>query len=234
MQTITMYENNSNIALEQFVLEHLSLVKKIAIHVKRKLPSHIEFDDLLQSGLIGLLEAKKKYNPDMGASFETYATVRIRGAIIDGLRKNSFVSRDVIKKMKIVSDAILAIEKRNQKQATTEEIIIELGMTPEEYFKMSQDINIFYVIRLTNEHIDSSLCDNSNDPEILIQKEGIRGQLKEVLKTLPEKEQIVLSLYYIEELTFKEIGEVLELTEARISQLHSQAIARVRAKLNSE
>ncbi|RDI38540.1 sigma-70 family RNA polymerase sigma factor [Aquicella lusitana] len=234
MQSITMYEKNSDVVLEQFVLNHLDLVKKIATQIKRKLPSHIEFDDLLQSGLIGLLEARKNYNPEMGASFETYATIRIRGAIIDSLRKNSWISRDIIKKMKKVSDAINKIEKRNKQQATLENIIMELNITHEEYFKISQEINMFYVANLADKHVEHSLADDSNDPERIAQKDAVKTQLKEILKLLPEKEQLVLSLYYVEELTFKQIGEVLELTEARISQLHSIAIARIRAKMRSE
>lgn len=230
---MTSYEDVADIQLDQFVQDYLPLVKKIAVYIKRKLPSHIEFDDLLQSGLIGLLEAKKNYRTDMGASFATYAGIRIRGSIIDSLRKNSWVSRDTIKEMKRMAEAITRIEQRLQRHVTMEEIIAELGISAEEYFRITQEINMLHITNLTQLHLDSIKADDSSEPEELLQKKNIQEQLKAVLKTLPEKEQLVLSLYYVEELTFKQIGEVLDLTEARICQLHSQSIARLRSKMNS-
>lgn len=235
MQSITAYEKTENADLEQFVVKHLPLVKKIALYIKRRLPSHVEFDDLLQSGLVGLLEAKNNFDPEAGASFETYAGIRIRGAIIDSLRKNSWISRDTVRKMKIVSDAILKIEQREKRAATTEDIIAELNIAPEDYFQLSQEINIWHVSNLEMiEEIEASKPDNEDNPEEILSREGMKTGLKKILAKLPEREQLVLSLYYIDELTFKEIGEVLELTEARICQLHSQAITRIRAKMQSE
>lgn len=234
MQSVNAYEETQD-GLEQFVLEHRHIVKKIALFLKRKLPSHIEFDDLLQSGLIGLLEAKQNYKPGTGASFETFASIRIRGAIIDSLRKNSWMSRETLKNMKRVSDAISKIEQRDQRQATTEEIAGELGISIEEHFQISQDINMCHILSLNViDEEDSILGSDEADPQQISQRDGIKERLKTILADLPEREQLVLSLYYVEELTLKQIGEVLELTEARVCQLHSQALARVRSKMKSE
>ena len=233
MQSVTSYEENADeLLLEQFVIEHRPLVKKIALYMKRRLPSHIEYDDLLQSGLLGLLEARKTYKAGTGASFETYANIRIRGSIIDALRKNSWVTRETLKNMRKMSDAITKIEQRSQKHATTEEIAMELGISLDEYFKISQEISVASFVNLDEEDFEnSSAGDEENDPQEIFQREAIKERLKDVLVHLPEREQLVLSLYYVEEFTFKQIGKILELTEARICQLHTQAIARVRAKM---
>ncbi|MEO8400359.1 MAG: FliA/WhiG family RNA polymerase sigma factor [Gammaproteobacteria bacterium] len=236
MQSVSVYEENADgLVLEQFVLEHRPLVKKIALYIKRRLPSHVEFDDLLQSGLVGLLEARSQYKQGMGASFETYASIRIRGAIIDSLRKNSWVTRETIKNMRKISAAISLIEQRDQKQATTEEIAAELGISMEEHFKISQEISVCNVMSLDEiDHDYSIIGDDSGNPQTLTQSDSMKEQLKKVLTYLPEREQLVLSLYYVDEFTFKQIGEILELTEARICQLHSQAIARIRSKMKGE
>ena len=236
MQSINVYEENSDgLMLDEFVMQHKPLVKKIVLYIKRRLPSHVEFDDLLQSGLVGLLEARKHYKSGMGASFETYASIRIRGAIIDSLRRNSWVTRDTIKNMKRISEAISKIEQRDQKQATTEEIAAELGISLEEHFKISQEISICHVMSLEEIDRDYSIIGDTNsvNPQEVTQQEGITEQLKEILHHLPERERMILSLYYVDEFTFKQIGDMLELTEARICQLHSQAIARIRAKMQS-
>lgn len=236
MQGIEFYkENSDNLQLEQFVLEYRPLVRKIALHIKRRLPSHIELDDLLQSGFIGLLEARKHFKTNAGASFETYASIRIRGSIIDALRKNSWGTREAIKNMRKIGDAISRLEQRSQKQPTAEEIANELGITHEEHIKICQQISVCNVISLDMVENDESMLGEENaNPDSITQENEIKLYIKEILTTLPEKEQLVLSLYYIEEFTFKQIGEILDLTEARICQLHSQAISRIQTKLHKE
>jgi RNA polymerase sigma factor for flagellar operon FliA len=235
VQGVNFYEENvDRDVLEQFVLEHRPLVKKIALYIKRRLPSHIEVDDLFQSGLIGLLEARTQYKDDMGTTFETYASIRIRGAIIDSLRKNSWVTRDVLKNMRMMSEAISKIEQRNQTQATTEDIAKELGISAEEHFKMAQDISVCNVMSLDEIDQDNSfLTDGIGNPFELAQNESMKESLREVLSKLPEREQLVLSLYYVEEFTLKQIAEIMDLTEARICQLHTQSIARIRSRMVS-
>ena len=233
MQGVKAYQDNADgVLLERFVAQHSTLVKKIALHLKKKLPSHIELDDLLQSGIVGLLEAKRSYKQGMGASFETYASIRIRGSIIDSLRKNSWISRDAAKNMRRISLVISEIEQRNQRQATMDEIIERLGVSADDYFKMTQEINVYHTIKLDEMNIEKIATENDINPENILQHENMKAHLQAVLPTLPEKEQVVLSLYYVEEFTLKQIAEVLDLTEARICQLHAQAIARVRNKMD--
>lgn len=233
MQGLKEYQDNADgVLIERFVAQHSTLVKKIALHLKKKLPSYIELDDLLQSGIVGLLESKRTYKQDMGASFETYASIRIRGSIIDSLRKNSWISRDAVKNMRRISTVISEIEQRNQRQATTDEIIEHLGVSVEDYFKMTQEINVYHTIKFDEINIEKISTEDDVNPENILLHENMKANLQAILPTLPEKEQIVLSLYYVEEFTLKQIAEVLDLTEARICQLHAQAIARVRHKMN--
>lgn len=236
MQGVDFYEENAgNATLEQFVLEYKPLVKKIALHIKRRLPSHIDLEDLLQAGFVGLLEARKHYKYDQGATFETFASSRIRGSIIDSLRRNSWGTRETIRYMRQIGDAISRLEQRGQKQPTTEEIAAELGITVDEHVKMCQQISLCNVISL--DFIDGEDVlpgDEDDNPMIITQKEEVLKEIKSILHTLPEREQLILSLYYVEEFTFKQIGEILELTEARICQLHSQSISKIQHKVTKQ
>ncbi len=236
MQGIDVYEENADAQkLEEFVQQHRGLVKKIALHVKRRLPSHIELEDLLQSGFIGLLEARQHYKQNMGTTFETFASIRIHGAIIDSLRKNSWGTRESLKNMRLIANAVARIEQRTQKHATAEEIAAELGITLEEHDKMCSQISICNVLSL--DAIDGEEMvpgEESEDPQLITQKDEIIQYIKEILTTFPEREQLVLSLYYLEDFTFKQIGEILDLTEARICQLHSQAVSKLRTKMRRE
>lgn len=236
MQGVEYYaETTDNLSLEQFVLEHRELVKKIALHIKRRLPSHIELEDLLQSGFVGLLEARKNYKTGMGTTFETFASIRIRGAIIDALRKNSWGTRETMHHMRRMGEAISRIEQRGQKQPTAEEIAAELGISLEEHTEICQLISISNVISLDGVDIENlSPSEDSENPSEITQSAELQGSIKAILTTLPEREQLVLSLYYIEEFTFKQIGEILNLTEARICQLHSQAISKIKTRMRRD
>ncbi len=233
MHSVELYEQNADHrSLEQFVVEHTPLVKKIALHIKKKLPSHIDLEDMLQSGFVGLLEAKNNFKSNMGATFETFASIRIHGAIIDSLRKNSWGTRESSKYFREMGEAISRIEQREQKQATIEQVALELGLTMEEHAKLCERVSIGNVLSL--DLIDSDnefLVTDDHNPQDITQELQIKDQIKGILDTLPERERMVLSLYYIEEFTFRQIGETLGVTEARICQLHSQAIARIQAKL---
>lgn len=232
MQGIDCYEESAESLLtEQFVTEHHMLVKKIALHMKRRLPSHIDLDDLIQSGFVGLLEARKKYKNDMGTTFETFASIRIRGAIIDALRKNSWGNREITKNMRLIADAISRLEQRNQKHPGSEEIAQELGITMEELDQICQQISLCNVISIDIIDSDDSLLSSGQEnPMDVTEQQEMLVQLKSILGTLSEREQLVLSLYYVEEFTFKQIAEILDLTEARICQLHTQAISRIKMK----
>lgn len=235
MQGVDIYkENSEKLSLEQFVSEHKGLVKKIALNILRRLPSHIELDDLLQAGYVGLLEARRQFKSDMGSSFDTYASIRIKGSILDSLRRNSWGTKESIKNMRMIGDAITRIEQRNRKQASSEEVAAELGITIEDHLKICHQISISHVVSMDLVDNESLFVDDESEtPSEAVEKENIIKTLKSMLTTLPEREQMVLSLYYIEEFTFKQIGEILSLTEARICQLHSQAISKLQSRLKS-
>ncbi|MDR3476539.1 MAG: FliA/WhiG family RNA polymerase sigma factor [Gammaproteobacteria bacterium] len=235
MHSVELYKENANgMMMEQFVLDNHPLVKKISLYIKRRLPSHISLEDLMQSGFVGLLEARNSYKEDMGTTFETFASIRIRGAIIDSLRKNSWGTRESSKNRRKMANAVTSIEQRGQKQATTEEIAAEMGVTLDEHAEMCQQISVSNVVSL--DLLDSEnevFGDEAANPLAIAQVDDIKGRIKSILTDLPEREQLVLSLYYLEEFTFKQVGEILNLTEARICQLHSQAIARVQSKIRA-
>lgn len=232
MQGITTYQENE-IITNQFIIEHTSLVKKIALHMKRRLPSHIELDDLMQSGYIGLLEAKQNYKDNMGTSFDTFASIRIRGAIIDSLRKTSWCNRTVTKNMRLINEVISKLEQRHQKSPTSEEIANEMGVDIDEYQKICQQISLSNVLNIDMINEEETLSfDSKVTPLESTEREEMLAMIKGILTTLPEREQLVLSLYYVDEFTFKQIAEILDLTEARICQLHSQAIAKIQIKVD--
>lgn len=234
MQGLEIYKQNSGdeLSLEKIVVEYRPLVKKIALYIKRRLPSHIELEDLLQSGFVGLIEAKKHYLPNMGASFETYASIRIRGSIIDALRRNSWGTRESAKNMRMITEAINKIEQRTQQHPSNEEIADELGISMEEYTRISHQVSVSQILSIDAMNIpDVFPNEQEDDPQEISQADEMKEYIKQMIHTLPEREQLVLSLYYVEEFTFKQIGEILDLTEARVCQLHSKAIAKIQAKL---
>mgnify|MGYP001298463105 FL=1 len=206
---------------------HLPLVKRIANHLAVKLPSHIEIDDLIQVGLIGLLKAKEDYQADSGATFSTYATIRIRGAMMDELRARDWLPRSVQKNLGKVAKAVQGAEQRLGRVPTDSEVAIELGISLGDYHELLGDVSL---ARLTPvEDVETVAGDLEPDREVI---ESLRATaLSDAIKELPEKEQLMMSLYYVDNLNLKEIGLVLEVSESRVSQIHGQAIARLKVKL---
>lgn len=206
---------------------HLPLVKRIANHLAVKLPPHIEIDDLIQVGLIGLLKAKEDYQADSGATFSTYATIRIRGAMMDELRSRDWLPRSVQKNLGRVATAMRGAEQRLGRAPTDSEVASELGVSLNEYQEILGDVSF---ARLTPvEDIDTVAGDMEPDREVT---ESLRATaLSDAIKELPEKEQLMMSMYYVDNLNLKEIGLVLEVSESRVSQIHGQAIARLKSKL---
>ena len=206
---------------------HLPLVKRIANHLAVKLPPHIEIDDLIQVGLIGLLKAKEDYQADSGATFSTYATIRIRGAMMDELRARDWLPRSVQKNLGRVATAMRGAEQRLGRAPTDSEVASELGVSLNEYQEILGDVSF---ARLTPvEDIDTVAGDMEPDREVT---ESLRATaLSDAIKELPEKEQLMMSMYYVDNLNLKEIGLVLEVSESRVSQIHGQAIARLKSTL---
>lgn len=231
-----MYNEVDSRASDQLVITHAPLVKKIAHHLMARLPASVQVDDLIQAGMIGLLEAAKKYEVSKGAAFETYAGIRIRGAMMDEVRRGDWVPRSVHRNARRIAQAIKAIEDREGRDARDEEIAFELNMSLDEYFACLKDSNtgkLFSLDELTEQGegmIDPDEHDHEG-PGHNYHQDAFKRHLVEEIEHLPERERMVLSLYYEEELNLKEIGLVLSVSESRVSQIHSQAAMRLRARL---
>jgi len=227
---------------DELITEYSPLIKFIAHRLALRLPPHIELDDLMSAGVIGLIDAIEKFNPGKETQFKTYAEIRIRGAMLDELRSQDWVPRSVRQKATRISAAYGRIEAKLGHPASDEEVAEELDISVEEFHDMLQAAagqTIMSVEDLGGVDKDGERRDimevlagtKETDPETLARVEEIKGIIAKAIDMLPEKERLVVSLYYYEELTMKEIGEVLGITESRISQIHTKCVFRLRAKL---
>ena len=234
-----MYDAKAQADLEELVTSHAVLVKRIAHHLKGRLPDSVQLDDLIQSGMIGLFEAAKNYDQSKGATFETYAGIRIRGSMLDEVRKGDWVPRSVHRNSRKVSDAIHTIEARVGRYATDQEVAEELNISLDEYYQLLQDTQgsrLFSYEEMLEQGSEYETAVESQGPTNSGPVKGVEQQhlhrhLVDAIKSLSEREQLVLSLYYDEELNLKEIGAVLGVSESRISQIHSQATHRLRSRM---
>ena len=236
MKALAPYAAVQQDDLDVLVTRYAPLVKRIAYHLSGRLPASIQPGDLIQAGMIGLIEAVRHYDAAQGASFETYAGIRIRGAMLDEVRKSDWAPRSVYRKSREMSRAIAKVENVKGGSAKDHEIAEALGMTLEEYHQTLQDVSghrvlSFEDVALDEERLADSLIDGTDDPSQAMQSEQTRHELVRAITDLPERERLVLSLYYHEELNLREIGQVLEVTESRVCQIHSQALLRLRARL---
>ncbi|HLF11241.1 MAG TPA: RNA polymerase sigma factor FliA [Gammaproteobacteria bacterium] len=224
--------------IDELVMKHGELVKRIAYHVVSRLPPHIEVDDLIQAGMIGLLNAAQNFTPSKGANFETYAGIRIRGAMLDEARKSNWTPRSTFRHAKQVSQAIRAIENRTGRDARAPEIAEMLGVSLAEYHHMVESAassRLLSYEQLAGDPERSSMLPDAPEegPETILEEDQFRGALAEAIAGLPERERLVLALYYDDELNLREIGEVLEVSESRVCQIHGQAVLRIRARLDA-
>lgn len=227
---------------EHFVTQYAPLVKYVAGKIAIGMPQNVDFDDLVGYGVFGLLDAIEKFDPNKDIKFKTYAVTRIRGAIYDELRSIDWVPRSVRQKAKELERVIGKLENRLGRSATDEEISKELGISIRELHTLILKISGASILSLSDvwyvgdesdkvsvmETIESP---KSLNPDIIVEREEIKNIIVQAISELPDKEKKVLILYYYEDLTLKEIGEVLQVTESRISQLHTKAIMRLRSKL---
>lgn len=220
------------------VREHATLVKRIAHHLLGRLPDSVQLDDLIQSGMIGLIEAARKYDGGKGASFETYAGIRIRGAMLDEIRRGDWAPRSVHRNARRISSAIRQVESEKGRDAEDSEVAAVLGISQDEYHSILQDsascrlFSFEEVLEKSESGFDVFDDEGLPGPQDGVERDSFQQQLAAAIKTLPEREQLVLALYYDEELNLKEIGAVLGVSESRVSQLHSQAAHRLRTRLS--
>jgi RNA polymerase sigma factor for flagellar operon FliA len=231
-----MYTTSPTSFHDDLVERHAPLVKRIACHLINRLPASVQLEDLIQAGMIGLLEASRNYDEHQGASFETYAGIRIRGAMLDEIRKNDWAPRSVHRKARMVAEAVREIEHIHGRDARDTEIAETLDISLEEYYRILQDNSYHKVLSVEDIGLgDESLLENVSDnaPGILdgLQKEDMQRFVSEAIASLPERERLVMALYYDEELNLREIGAVMGVSESRVSQIHSQAVIRLQARM---
>ncbi|MEN8108194.1 MAG: RNA polymerase sigma factor FliA [Pseudomonadota bacterium] len=218
------------------VVMHEPLVKRIAYHLMSRLPPSVQADDLIQAGMIGLIEASRNFDPNQGASFETYAGIRIRGSMLDEIRRTDWTPRSVHRKARDVAEAVRKIENREGRDARDVEVAKEMGISLGEYHKILQDATGCRIFSFEDpaslgEEGFTSNERQSNQPFENLQKENFKQGLAEAIKGLPERERLVMALYYDEELNLREIGEILGVSESRVCQIHGQSLIRLRARM---
>jgi RNA polymerase sigma factor FliA len=225
---------------DRVVLEHLPLVKAIAVRVHENLPVHVDMDDLVHAGILGLFDAASKYNPEKQVAFSSYAKHRIKGAILDSLRQLDWASRDMRRRHKQVEAATRDLAGTLQRNPTEAEVAEKLGMDPERWRGMMLDLrNVGLISASTrsNEYDDLPApdfpCKPETHPDSICAREQLRGVLGEAMKVLPERYQKVVSLYYTAEMTMKEIGGILGINESRVSQIHKSALEKMQVVLTA-
>lgn len=229
MSETSMYAEVQQQSVDDLVKDYLPLVKKIGLHLVGRMPAHIELDDLMQVGIIGLMQAASSYDPSQGASFSTFAGIRVKGAMLDEVRRNNWATRSVQKGLKDVSEAITRVEARLGRSASDQEIAAQMGMGVAEYHELSAELAYSRLASLDD--VEEAEETGEANPLNLFEQGQTRERVAEAIQSLPEKEMMMLSLYYGEELNLKEIGAILGVSESRVSQIHGQALARLRGKM---
>ncbi|NLS13244.1 RNA polymerase sigma factor FliA [Vibrio sp. SM6] len=239
MNKALTYDQHAKINSQQLFIERYSvLVKRIAHHLLGRLPPSVQVEDLIQSGMIGLIEAQQNYDASKGASFETYAGIRIRGAMLDDIRRGDWVPRSVHKSNRDINQAIAELEGVLNRDPSDAEVAKHMGLSLDQYHHALTDINCSRLVGIDDLGVSDDVigpCDESDDhnPFKGVADHAFRQSLIDAIKQLPEREALVLSLYYDEELNLKEIGEILTVSESRVSQILSQSMQRLRTKLSA-
>jgi RNA polymerase sigma factor for flagellar operon FliA len=222
-------QNNS----EALVMAHLGMVKRVALHLKVRLPPFMEVDELIQVGMIGLLEAARAYDPSKGIEFENFAHSRVRGAILDEVRRMSFLPRSAVAINKSHNEATHSLAAELGRTPTQAELAEHMGKDIDDFHKERTQANRFetYSMEVVTDEVMSLAADSSTQPEAIVEHEDFMQALVEAIGDLPEREQLLMNLYYVEELNLKEIGEVLGVTESRVSQLITATVKKLRGVL---
>ena len=236
MKNVAAYSDVQELSQDHVVEKHAPLVKRIAYHLMNRLPPSVQADDLIQAGMIGLLEAARNYDPKQGASFETYAGIRIRGSMLDEIRRTDWTPRSVHRKARMVADAMRSIENRKGRDARDNEVAEALEMSLGDYHQILQDacsarIFSFDDVTENGEAVFEATTEHQPGPLDGLQRSDFKGALNEAIAGLPERERFVVSMYYDDELNLREIGQVLGVSESRVCQIHGQAMIRLRSRM---
>lgn len=241
MKRIAAYKKAAGSAISdrsqsELVEDYAPLVKRIAYHLMTRLPPTVQVDDLIQSGMIGLLEAARNYDASQGASFETYAGIRIRGSMLDEIRKGDWAPRSLHRKVRAITKAVSEVEAEHGRDARDAEVAERVGMTLNEYYQTLQDATGYRVFSFEDlpageEGMTESLTQKIPEPLENVQNDYFKEALADAIAGLPERERLVMSLYYKEELNLRETGEVLGVSESRVCQIHSQALIRLKSRM---
>lgn len=233
-----MYTAKGRLDHNAMLQQYSPLVRRLAHQMIAKLPANVEIDDLIQVGMIGLNDALSRYDAGQGVQFETFATQRIRGAMLDELRGADWMSRGTRKQQRMIEAAVHKLEQRLGRPPQESEIAREMGITLAEYQDLLNKVRGTQLVYLEDmggsdedDYLDRHVADTEADPLRMLNDQRLRRALVEAIKTLPEREQYVMSMYYEQDMNLKEIAAVLGVTESRVCQLHSQSIARLRVKL---
>lgn len=237
-----MYTAKGQLDRNALIRQYQPLVRKLAHHMMAKLPANVQVDDLIQVGLIGLSEALTRFEATQGVQFETFATQRIRGAMLDELRENDWVSRGTRKSQKEIEESLRRLEHRLGRSPLESEIAADLGLSLSDYQSLLGKVKGTQLVYLEDMNhssddedsfLDRHMGDTEADPLNMLRNQRLREALVAAIKNLPEREQYIMSMYYEQDMNLKEIAAVLDVTESRICQLHSQSIARLRAKMRT-
>ena len=237
-----MYTAKGQLNRNDLIKQYQPLVRRLAHHMMAKLPANVQVDDLIQVGLIGLSEALTRYEAAQGVQFETFATQRIRGAMLDELRGNDWMSRGSRKSQKEIEQSLRRLEHKLGRTPLESEIAADLGLSLVDYQSLLGKVRGTQLVYLEDmargdedqdSFLDRHVGDSEADPMNMLRDQRLRQALVAAIKSLPEREQFIMSMYYEQDMNLKEIAAVLDVTESRICQLHSQSIARLRAKMRT-
>jgi RNA polymerase sigma factor for flagellar operon FliA len=232
-----MYTASGTLDVEQRINEYAPLVRRMAHHLAAKLPSSVQIDDIIQAGLIGLMDAANRFEVAQGNQFETYAAQRIRGAMLDELRQNDWLPRSMRKSLRQIENAVTKLEQRLGRPPSEGELAQEMGLPLPEYQTMLQDARGYQLIHFgdfggeEDDYLERNVPDNRANPLDRLHDERFRAALVKAIEALPEREKLLMGLYYEQDMNFREIAAVMDVSESRVCQLHSQAVARLRGRL---
>jgi RNA polymerase sigma factor for flagellar operon FliA len=230
--TISFYEQVEN-RQESLILAHMPMVKRVAVHLKARVPPFMELDELVQVGMVGLIEAARSFDPTKGFEFEHFALSRVRGAILDEVRRQSFLPRSAVAFNKSENEAVHVLAAELGRAPSQAELALYMGKDVEAFHRERGQAKRFetFSMEVVNDEVMSMPGDSAMQPEVMVEEAEFMTAVVQAIDDLPEREKLVMNLYYVEELNLKEIGEVLSVSESRVSQILSTVVKKLRLTL---